>query len=164
MPSFLFVCTANRFRSPIAAISFAREVVKRDDNHHLTISSAGTWTVDGQPATPEAQKEAKQYGLNLSLHKSRVINEDILSQADLVLVMEHNHKEAITQEFPFSTSKVFLLSEAANGASYDIPDPYGTKEPPDVVASEIIEMIDRGYENIVELALKLEQRQDHQEI
>jgi len=157
MPSILFVCTANRFRSPIAAIAFAREVVKRKDDHHLTISSAGTWTVNGLPATDDAQKEAEKYGLNLSLHKSRVITEKILSQADLALVMEHNHKEAITQEFPFSASKVFLLAEAANGLPYDIPDPYGTNEPPDVVAQEIIEMINRGYKKIVDLVLKLEQ-------
>jgi protein-tyrosine phosphatase len=161
MPSILFVCTANRFRSPFAAISFAREVVKRKDDHHLTISSAGTWTVDGLPATTEAQKEADKFGLNLSMHKSRVITEKILSQADLVLVMEHNHQESITQEFPFTANKVFQLAETVNGVPYDIPDPYGTDETPDAVALEIIEMIDRGYEKIVELALKLEDNKEH---
>ena len=162
MPSILFVCTANRFRSPIAAISFAREVVKRNDDHHLNISSAGTWTVNDLPATNEAQKEAEMYGLNLSLHKSRVITEKILSQADLILVMEHNHKEAITQEFPFTANKVFLLAEAANGLPYDIPDPYGTDEPPDVVAQEIIEMINRGYGKILELIQTLQQGKANQ--
>lgn len=158
MPSILFICTANRFRSPLAAIFFASEVVKRKDDHHLSISSAGTWTMNNLPATPEVKKEAKKYDLNLSLHKSRVITKEILSQADLVLVMELNHKEAITQEFPSSGKKVFLLSEAADGKTYDIPDPYGTDEPPETVAQEIIKLIDRGYQKIVELALHLEKK------
>lgn len=156
MPSIVFVCTANRFRSPIAETYFASELVKRKDEHHLTISSAGTWTVDGLPATPEAQKAALNHGLNLSLHKSRAITKNILYQADLVLVMEQNHKEAITQEFSSSGKKIYLLSEAADGNIYNIPDPYGTDERPDVVAKEIIEIINRGYQQIIKLTLTLQ--------
>ena len=154
MPSILFVCTANRFRSPIAAIAFARQVVKRGDDHHINISSAGTWTVPGLPATPDALKQAQKYNLNLSLHKSRLISLEILSQADLVLVMDANHKEGITHEFPVVADKIYLLAEVTNEASYDIPDPYSTDETPSVVAKEIVEMIERGYEKILALALE----------
>jgi protein-tyrosine-phosphatase len=153
MPSIVFVCTANRFRSPIAAIAFARKVVKHGDDHHISISSAGTWTVNGLPATTDALKQAQKYNLNLSLHKSRLISPEILSQADLVLVMDANHKEGIIHEFPAAADKVFLLSEAVNGASFDIPDPYSTDESPAVVAKEIVEMINLGYEKILQLAL-----------
>jgi protein-tyrosine phosphatase len=153
MPSILFVCTANRFRSPIAAIAFARQVVQRGDDHRITISSAGTWTVTGVPATSDALKQAEQYGLNLSMHKSRPISQKILAQADLVLVMEANHKEGISLEFPVAADKVYLLAEVIKGVSYDIPDPYSTDESPAVVAKEIVEMIDSGYENILRLAL-----------
>jgi protein-tyrosine phosphatase len=156
MPSILFVCTANRFRSPIAAIAFARQVVKRGDDHHISISSAGTWTVTGLPATPDALKQAQEFNLNLALHKSRLITQEILAQADLVLVMDANHKEGISHEFPTVAHKVYLLSEVSNGASYDIPDPYSTDESPVVVAREIIELIDRGYDQIIQLAVKLE--------
>jgi len=156
MPSILFVCTANRFRSPIAAIAFARQVVKRGDDHHISISSAGTWTVTGLPATSDALKQAQKYSLNLSLHKSRLISQEILSESDLVLVMDANHKEGITHEFPAVANKVYLLSEVSNGASYDIPDPYSTDESPAVVAREIIELIDRNYDQIIQLAEKME--------
>lgn len=88
------------------------------------------------------------------MNKLRPISKEIISQADLVLVMESNHREAILHEFPFSADRVYLLSEAANGAPYDIPDPYVSDEPPEVIAEEIITMIDRGYERIIELALK----------
>ncbi len=160
MPSILFVCTANRFRSPIAAISFAREVVRHDDDHLIQISSAGTWTVIGQPATTEAIQEANKYRLNLSLHKSRPITREILSQADLVLVMESNHKEAISHEFPFIADRIFLLSEAVNGSTYDIPDPYASDESPKAIAHEIVTMLDRGYDQIFKLALAKSHRSE----
>ncbi|MFU8827432.1 MAG: hypothetical protein ACNA70_08065, partial [Brevefilum sp.] len=51
MASVLFVCTANRFRSPIASIFFAKAVVRHGDDGEIRVSSAGTWTVAGQPAT-----------------------------------------------------------------------------------------------------------------
>ena len=92
MPSILFVCTANRFRSPIAAIYFARSVVKQGDDNFISVSSAGTWTVPGQPVTTDALLEADKYALNLSLHKSRLITRSMLSKSDLILVMENNQK------------------------------------------------------------------------
>lgn len=154
MRSILFVCTANRFRSPIAEAAFAREVVNRGDESAVQVSSAGTWTVSGQPPTSDAIQQAKKYALNLTLHKSRLITENILSESDLILVMEANHKEALAHEFPTSADRIYLLAEAANRTPYDIPDPYGTDEPPEVVAHEIIEIIDEGYEQIIELAHK----------
>lgn len=159
MPSILFVCTANRFRSPIAAIHFARQVVLHGDDQEISVSSAGTWTVEGQPVTLDASILAEEYGLNLSLHKSRPLTKDILSREDLILVMEHSHKEAILLEFPFASNRVLLLSEAANGSPNDIPDPYVDDELPEVIAKEIIEMIDRGYDRIVQLAMKNDQQE-----
>ena len=157
MPSILFVCTANRFRSPIAALYFAREVVRRGDDKYISVSSAGTWSTTGMPAMPKAVKLAKEFDLNLSYHRSRVVSEDILSISDLILVMESGHKEAITHEFPETQGRVFLLTEAVGKIPADIPDPYGEKRVlPEDVLNEIIEMIDEGYEQIVDLAMKME--------
>lgn len=159
MPSILFVCTANRFRSPIAALYFAREVVRRGDDKYISVSSAGTWSTNGMPAMPKAVKLAKEYDLNLSYHRSRVVSEDILSISDLILVMESGHKEAITHEFPGTQGRVFLLTEAVGKIPADIPDPYGEKQaPPKDVFDEIIEMIDEGYDQIFDLAMKLEEK------
>ena len=152
MPSILFVCTANRFRSPIAAIYFARNIVKLGDDQDIRVSSAGTWTDEGQPATIDAISEARKYALNLSMHKSRPITEDILSRADLILVMENNHKEAILQEFPFCSERLYLLAEVATGSQADVPDPYASEETPAVITQEIISLIDQGYDQIVQLA------------
>ena len=155
MPSILFVCTANRFRSPLAAIYFAQKVVQRGDDQDFRISSAGTWTVSGEPATSKAVELGKAHDLNLSLHKSRVLTSELLSKADLVLVMESGHQEAIIHEFPAMKNKTLLLTEAVGFPPADVPDPYSTSEPAVQVANEIISLIDSGYQKIIDLAWEL---------
>lgn len=156
MASILFVCTANRFRSPLAALYFAREVVRHGDEKNISVSSAGTWTISGMPAMPKAVQLGKEYQLDLSYHRSRVVTEETLNEADLILVMEAGHKEAITHEFPGTNGRVYLLTEAAGKLPADISDPYGRKQAPaDEVASEIVALIDEGYEQIVALALEM---------
>ena len=152
MPSVLFICTANRFRSPLAALYFAREVVNHNDDQDFQISSAGVWTQDGLPATEDVIDFAKQYGLNLGFHKSRVVSEEILSSANLILVMEAGQKEAIAQEFPSDDKKIYLFSKAVGHPSYDIPDPYQSKEPYQHIGGEIIQLIDHGYDKLIQLA------------
>lgn len=151
MPSVLFVCTANRFRSPIAAIHFAQEVVRHGDDQEISVSSAGTWTSAGQPVTSDALTQAKRFNLNLSLHKSRPLTKELLDKADLILVMENNHKEAILQEFPFCVDRLYLLMEVVKGVQKDIPDPYASEETPAVITEEIIDLIDQGYDQIMQV-------------
>jgi protein-tyrosine-phosphatase len=158
MPSILYICTANRFRSPLAALYFAREVVRHNDDQHFQVSSAGVWTRDGLPATEDVIDFAKQYSLNLNYHKSRVVSEEILSSSDLILVMESGQKEAIAQEFPGIKNRIFLLTDAAGYPPYDIPDPYQSKEPYQQIGGEIVQLIAQGYENIIKLAWELVQQ------
>ncbi|MDT8382081.1 MAG: hypothetical protein RQ728_07480 [Brevefilum sp.] len=153
MVSILFVCTANRFRSPLAALYFAREIVRRGDVHEIGSASAGTWGVDGLPAMATAVELAKDYSLNLGDHNSRIISEEILSGTDLILVMETGLREGIVHEFPAYVDRVFLLTEAVGEPPSDIDDPYGPRQAsPTDVAREIIELISKGYDQIIKLA------------
>lgn len=155
MISILFICTANRFRSPLAALYFAREVVQHGHDNEICVSSAGTWVTPGLPATSDAIKIAKTRQLNLSFHRSQPISPEILDNADLILVMESGHREAITHEFPDIELHIHLFSEAAGFAPFDIPDPYTNGEPTSIVAGEIINLIDCGYLRIIKLARRL---------
>ena len=153
MTQILFVCTANRYRSPIAAACFKNELLKRNEVKDWSILSAGTWTTDGLPAMPDAIQRAKQIGLDLQEHRSRAITGEILQEADLVLVMESGQKESLQIEFPFCREKILLLSEAAEGIPYNIPDPI--ENPLNVeVASEICRLVRSGFDKIYALALK----------
>jgi len=159
MPSILFVCTANRFRSPIAALYFAREVVSRGDDQDIQVASAGTWASPGLQAMSKAVQLAQEYGLNLSYHKSRIVSEGLLAQSDLILVMESGHKEALTHEFPATADRVYLLTEVVEGLNLDIPDPYGEAQAdPQEVVKEIVGLIDEGYEQLLSFAKKMEEK------
>jgi len=158
MPSVLFICTANQFRSPLAALYFAREIVRHGDDEDFRVASAGVWTSDGQPATDDVIEFAEGYALNLGFHKSRVVTGKILKKADLILVMEAGQKEAIAQEFPFVQNRIYLLTEAVGNPSYDIPDPYNFKEPYQDIGREIIKLIDLGYDPIIKLAWEMAQK------
>ncbi len=151
MPSILFVCTGNMYRSPIAAETF-RNAVQRDGKQNLwQISSAGTWTTDGLPAPAEAINVAKALGLNLDNHQTRTINKTMLEESDLVLVMEDGHKEALQVEFPFAHEKIHLISQALQGLIYDIPDPAAARNETSKILQELSAMVNAGYRNIYKI-------------
>lgn len=149
MYSILFVCQANRFRSPLAEKLFLLHLISDNQDQMWHVGSAGTWTSDGLPATKDAINIAKQWGLDLTEHQSRCINQHIIAQFDLTIVMENGQKEALTSEFPILEGKVVLLSEAAGKKAYDIPDPYLKNEKPEFIANEIRMLIDPAYDKIV---------------
>jgi len=157
MPSVLFVCTANRFRSPLAAAWFSSHLKKEVDFHNWHIGSAGTWAEPGQTVFPSANWIDEHLGLDLVDHRSQRICKDLIANYDLILVMEKNHREALWVEFPETKGFLFLLSEVATGLTYDITDP-GIQQPGSTfqeIAVELRDLIDKGCGNICWLARKL---------
>ncbi len=153
MPTVLFVCTANRYRSPIAAACFEAELQQREADKDWTTLSAGTWTVDGLPPLPEAIQKADELGLDIRDHRSRLITSAMIKQADLVLVMDRGQLEALQNEFHSFKSKIFLLSEASRGIQDEIPDPVqhpGERE----VATDICSLIRIGFERLCDQAIQ----------
>lgn len=156
MPSVLFVCTADRFRSPLAAALFKHRLAREPDAQDWAVGSAGTWAKSDQMVIPPIKRMAGQLNLDLGTHKSRQISRDLLGAYDLVLVMENNHREGLLVEFPEIEKRLFLLSEIALGRSYNIPDPH--VQPGDTfqdIATELCDLIDKGYKNIRDLARRL---------
>jgi hypothetical protein len=66
--------------------------------------------------------------------------------------MEQGHEEALQIEFPQSRERIFLLSEAARGLVYDVPDPVNDPTAGDV-AGEIKSLIQQGFERIAALVV-----------
>lgn len=148
MSKILFVCTANRYRSPIAEACFKAELIKREQAQNWDVSSAGTWTQDGQPAMSDAVRKAELLGLDIQAHLSRAITEDLIKETDLILVMEQGQKEALQSEFAQQREKIFLLSEVTSGLAYSIPDPVIEKDVGDV-PKEICDLIQKNYKKMV---------------
>ena len=164
MPSILFVCTANRFRSPLAAALLSRAL---QGEHHGDIAdvirragawrvdSAGTWATPGQPALPEVVAAAQRLGLHLADHRSERVSGELLAQYDLILVMQASQKEALLSEFPLLEEYVYLFSHVVERGSYDIPDSFGSEQEVAEVSAEMDELIRRGLRYITVLAVAL---------
>jgi len=151
LPKIAFVCTRNRFRSPLAAAIFQRELAARKVPGEWIVESAGSWVHDLMPPTEEAFIEAAKRGLDISSHISLGIEALNLDSIDLLLVMELGQKESILIDFPQLTDKTYLLSELS-GPAFTIPDPYVTKEPSSEIAREIETLIKTNIEKITALA------------
>jgi protein-tyrosine phosphatase len=153
MPSVLFVCTGNRYRSPLAAAVFSKCLEKAEDKAEWKVGSAGTWTELGLPADRRAVRDAKRLGLDLKSHRSRQVDAGLLSQSSLVLVMEAGQKEALQIEFPQERGKIHLLSEVVAGHTYDFLDSFDDlEEPSEDDARELSILIKDGFTNICALA------------
>ena len=157
MPSILFVCTANRYRSPLAAAFFCQCLEQAAVQGNWTVGSAGTWTKPGLAPDGRAVEDARTWGLNIKAHRSRQIDANIVSKYNLILVMEAGQKEALQIEFPKESGKVFLLSEVGDDNCYDIPDPFDPDGPThQEITAELFSLIKRGFAKICSLALSIQ--------
>lgn len=156
MPAVLFVCSANRFRSPLAEAALKKCLDEDGCRADWEVSSAGLWTESGLPPIPKAIKAAEGMGLNVSNHRTRPITPELLSKSDLVIVMQASQREALQVEFPETAGKIILLSETADGIAYDIPDPFNAVDSHQDLAEEICSLVKRGYNRISDLARERE--------
>ena len=116
------------------------------------VESSGTWAVEGIMATDTAIEAMREQELDLESHLSRRVTEEMMDAFDLILVMVANHKEALDVEFPQFAEKVFLLSEMVDG-DWDLEDPVGKPlEEYRATAKVIEEVLDDGWEKMMELA------------
>jgi protein-tyrosine phosphatase len=92
----------------------------------VTVGSAGTHAYDGLKAERFAVRAAKEYGIDIAAHRSRMIDSGMLDQADLILVMEQVHAINIRQLLTSDAEKIRMLGEFNNSSKpLDVDDPYG---------------------------------------
>ena len=114
----LVVCVGNICRSPMAEALLRRELRGQDG---ITVESAGLGALVGHPASDYSVELMDEMGVDISQHRARQIHPDMVSAADLVLVMEAGHKRAIDDADPTARGKVHRLGEWQDK---DIDDPY----------------------------------------
>ena len=120
MKNILVVCTGNICRSPTGEY-----LLKKELGPDFHVMSAGLGALVDNPADKIAQKIALQHDIDMSAHRARQINLDILKWADLILVMENGHKRELLHKYPWLDGKVFRYGESHQ---VDIPDPYKRPE------------------------------------
>jgi protein-tyrosine-phosphatase len=155
MRSVLFVCTANRCRSPMAEALFKQEVARRGETAQWQIQSAGTWTEPGLPATQFSQMVMERRQIDLAPHRSQPVDGELLRAAGVILVMTQNHRESLLVEFPEIAGRVYLLSQLVD-RKFDIEDPYGgSLADYEVCADDIQNILTHGWTRLIELCDRL---------
>jgi tRNA threonylcarbamoyl adenosine modification protein (Sua5/YciO/YrdC/YwlC family) len=124
---YVFVCTGNTCRSPIAAGLARQEIaqslgctVRGLRRKGVDIQSAGLVTFGGSPVAPEAALAAAEHGVDLSNHRSQRLTDELICSADMIFCMAESHVAEILRRVPQAKSKVQRLNP-----DQDIPDPIG---------------------------------------
>ena len=119
----LFVCTGNTCRSPMAE-GYFRYLVSESGRRDITVSSAGIFAGDGEPASANSLRAMKKIGVDISRHRSKALSQEMLEQADIIIAMTQSHKHYIGQMCPAALKKTKLLGEYSS-AGDEIGDPFG---------------------------------------
>jgi protein-tyrosine phosphatase len=127
---FLFVCTGNTCRSPMAEGMFRKylaEKLKCDvdylDKMGYKIFSAGTMGTVGLPASAEAVVACAAKGIDIKAHSSTTLTQQLVDGCDYIFAMSKMHCERIGALNPEAANKCRLLAEAK-----DIADPIGQEQ------------------------------------
>jgi protein-tyrosine phosphatase len=153
----LFVCTANRFRSPIAEAAFRRILQEKGTENNWIVGSAGSWAENDLPPQPSVEWIKEKLGLDLSEHLSKSVSRELFEQFNLIIVMEKGQKEALQAEYPDVSKRIFMLTELTKGPVYNIPDPISNPEESYYeVAQEIIRLINDNFQLISSRASRID--------
>lgn len=115
----LFVCKGNICRSPFAE-SCARGVLPPQ----VEISSAGYYRDAGRASPHEAIEAAREHGVDLSRHRSAVVDEEVIRRADIVFVFDEETRGALFERYPEASGKTHSLGLLRARGPVQIKDPY----------------------------------------
>ncbi|MCD4536333.1 hypothetical protein LRP67_19755 [Nocardioides sp. cx-169] len=113
----LTVCAANICRSPLMAICLERSFLARGFGGDVDVRSAGVSAAEGVGACPEVTRLTRSRGLpwlTLEQHRSRVLTDELIDRADLILTADRGlRSEIVKRARPGSIGRTFTLREAA---------------------------------------------------
>ena len=119
----LVVCTGNICRSPLAAALLRMELaaswgIQESELEDLgwVIRSAGTYAMDGSPASPHSVEAGAEVGADVTRHRALHAAEYLEEHWDLVLGMGNNHIAALPDHWPI---------ELFDPLGHEVADPFG---------------------------------------
>ena len=115
-PNILTVCTGNICRSPLAETVLATRLADLD----VRVHSAGTQALVGHGMPSEARELAERNGVpaqRAAEHRARLLSEQLMHDADLVLTMTAQHSTAAVQISPRRLHRTFTVREFARLAA-----------------------------------------------
>ncbi len=120
---FLFVCTGNLCRSPMASSLFAARARVR--GRKVEVASAGVAACVGKPPPEPVISLMDTRGLDVSGHRARQLSIELASPCDLILVMEVAQQRFIENYWHDLKGRVRRLGEWRDE---DVLDPFGQSD------------------------------------
>lgn len=128
MKQILFLCSANRLRSVIAAQVFRSLLFQRDRDlaHQIRVSSAGVIAEEciecfhsrglpglsfGRSPASSAVAALAKRGIDVSGYLSQELDTAMVKEADLILAVLQVNKQGVLELCPQAKGKVFTLME-----------------------------------------------------
>jgi len=103
---------------------FARKYIEEKNLNNFNVASAGINAATGENASEEAIEVMEEKGIDITMHKSKMLMEEDLKENDKVLTMTNSHKEVIHDMYDYDN--VYTLKHFVNTCEdCDILDPYG---------------------------------------
>lgn len=125
---YLFVCTGNTCRSPMAEGIFREMLAERLqcsadelEASGFMVLSAGLAAGRAHPASAESVDVMRLRGIDLDDHASQPLTQGLLEQADRVYTMTQYHRESILRARPDLAERIEVLSREGT----DVTDPIG---------------------------------------
>jgi protein-tyrosine phosphatase len=82
--------------------------------------------MEGSPASGFSLEVANDHGLDLSAHRSRVLDRAMVRDADLIVTMGVRHRDAVGALDPDAVEYTYLLTNFSDRLHGEIPDPIGS--------------------------------------
>lgn len=120
-PLVLFVCHGNIYRSAMAPGLLEREFAAGT----IRVASAGLLAEDGRVAPADAITAAREFGVDLRLHRSRRLTSELVASADLIVVMDDRNLAVLAANHPEARGKAVMLGQFDASGERAISDPYG---------------------------------------
>ena len=124
--NILFVCAGNICRSPMAEWQL-KALLRENPIPGMQVGSAGLIALPDNAASFNAVRVARENSISLDEHRARLVNTELIDNADLVLVMESHQGHELIANHPQASEKILLLRHFARYGSRErgISDPYG---------------------------------------
>ncbi|MHC4571554.1 MAG: L-threonylcarbamoyladenylate synthase [Planctomycetota bacterium] len=140
---FLFICTGNTCRSPMAEGMFGKYLAEKLECKvdHLgkmgyKTCSAGVMDLAGMPASPQAIATCAAKGIDIKAHKSRALSRQLIEECDYIFTMSRMHCERVIALNAEAADKCSLLAK-----DKEIVDPIGQ---PQQVYNDCAELIEKA--------------------
>ncbi|MDC5819342.1 low molecular weight protein-tyrosine-phosphatase [Vibrio europaeus] len=105
----LIVCSGNICRSPLAEVIFKRELPQMEfDSAGLLVEQSG---LHDYSAARYSQKVANLHNLDLSCHRAKQLNRELVEWSDLILAMSHDHIDLVSELNSGATGKTLLIGQ-----------------------------------------------------